>query len=123
MGDHLRTPDFASSKIQDLLNDLATKSHNAKVRSITNFMSFIKTSKPEVYDDDVDILLTGLGEDEDGEGEGERMGLLGYAGAVSENSKDAMSLKRISADAIDLLHWLVFLPSDVIAGMCEGYYP
>ena len=117
-GDYRRTPDFASSQIAGLLEELHAKSssQSAKVRTLTRFRDFLETSKPEVYDDDVDVLLIGNGDDESARG------LLYYAGAISENSKkEANALKRISAEAIGLLHFLVFLPEDVIEGMCEGY--
>lgn len=83
-----KTPGYAESQIKSLILDLKNTSHNVKLKAIAKFQQYIKTYSPDIYDDDVDYLYTGIVNGVD-----KGPGLIAYCGLDSE--KHQGQLKRI----------------------------
>lgn len=91
-----KSPDFAGRQISILLADLNNSNNSTRLKAIKRFQDYVLTNKPEVYDDDVDLLFLGSGENS---------GLLYWSGARS--SKHDGQLKRTCLTAIQFLKTLV----------------
>ena len=53
-----RQPDYAEIQIKSFVTDLA-KDYNNQLRAVAKFKEYVLKYKPEVYDDDADLLFRG----------------------------------------------------------------
>ena len=90
----------ASWRIEVMLAQLLENrsQHSGKVRALKRFRAFMEKEAPELFDDDVDVLLLGKEDDL-------LPGLLHWCGTPSENHEG--KLKRHCAPAIHLLRFVV----------------
>eukprot|EP01041_Mallomonas_annulata_P007200 gene7200-14681_t len=102
--DELRkTAEFSGGQIKLLLKDLnKNSSHTIRLKALKRFQDYISTFKPELYDDDVDMLFVGSGDS---------YGLLYWCGAKSSKGTEGI-LKRVCGPAMALLTWLLSLGSN-----------
>ena len=56
--DYKRHPDYAEIQIKSFITDLA-KDYNHQLRAVAKFKDYVSKYKPEVYDDDADLLFRG----------------------------------------------------------------
>eukprot|EP01038_Epipyxis_sp_PR26KG_P007822 gene7822-10624_t len=98
-----RSDDYAGNQIRLLFDDLMNASHNNKLKAVKRFQSYIKEYQPDITDDSIDFLYSGL---IDGRGHG--MGLIYWSGVDSE--KNNGQLKRICGPILNLMKWLITLP-------------
>ena len=56
--DFKRQPDYAETQIKSFITDLS-KGFDTQLRAVQKFQQFVLNSKPEVYDDDADLLFRG----------------------------------------------------------------
>jgi len=96
-----REPDYAEGQIRALLLDLS-KDYSQQLRGISKFKEYIAKFKPDVYDDDADLLFRGGKIDR-----GSVKGLLFWSGVQS--SKHPGKFKRVVPEALNLLSYLVNL--------------
>lgn len=102
--DYKRQPDYAEAQIKSFITDLS-KGYDQQLRAIKKFQDWVIVSKPEVYDDDADLLFRGGKVDR-----GNVKGLLYWTGVMS--SKHTGKLKRICPAALALLHLIVDMTYD-----------
>jgi hypothetical protein len=97
--DFKRQPEYAEVQIRALMLDLA-RDYNQQLRGVSKFKEYVAKYKPEVYDDDADLLFRGGRIDR-----GNVRGLLYWSGVLS--SKHPGKFKRICLPALSLLHFVV----------------
>ena len=83
-----RTDEYAGNQVRLLLGDLKNSNHSHKIKAIKRFKTYIEEYYPDVADDTVDFLYTGMPDGlaalpkaHDGQG------LLHYCGQASENHR------------------------------------
>ena len=98
-------PNYAEGQIKVLLLDLSNKNHTVKMRAVKRFHDYITAYRPEIYDDDIDLLYIG------GDVDRKKLpGLLYYTSIMS--SHHAGQLKRIASPVLALLRKLLTLSAD-----------
>lgn len=70
---------YAEGQIRLLLSDLKNTNHTIRVKAVKRFQDYITSYRPQVYDDDVDVLFCGTAT----EGDAVPMGLLHFCGLDS----------------------------------------
>ena len=53
------SPEFAAEEIRSLLEGLSVSGHAARVRALQRFEVYVTTERPDIFDDDVDVLFRG----------------------------------------------------------------
>ena len=94
-------PEFGAEEIRSLLDGLSVSNHAARCRAIKRFEVYVSTARPDLYDDDVDVLFRG---------DFSRQGLIAACGTPSK--KHLGRLKRSAANAIALVRFLVHVKID-----------
>ena len=95
------SPEFAAEEIRSLLDGLSVSGHAARVRALQRFELYVTTERPELFDDDVDVLFRG---------DYARRGLVAACGTPSR--KHLGRLKRSAANAIRLVRFLALEHDD-----------
>ena len=96
-----QTADFAENQTKFFIKDINSQDNGTRLKAIKRYKEYISTYHPEMYDDDVDFLYTG-----NSEHHGIRtMGLL--HGCGQQSSKHEGQLKRIAANLLIFLQWLL----------------
>jgi hypothetical protein len=96
-----KTADFSENQTKFLLKDLNSDSHSLRAKGVKRYQEYIQQNRPDMYEDVVDLLFLG---------NQELSGLLRWCGSAS--SKHGGQLKRISADVISLIKFLLTLEPD-----------
>ena len=108
-----RSPAFAAEEIASLLDGLRLSSHAARVRAMRRFEVYVATERPEIFDDDVDVLFAGMASGAEGHHTHDgapQVGLCSACGMLS--SKHTGGLKRSAATAIQLVRFLLRVDLD-----------
>jgi hypothetical protein len=51
-----RSGEYATGQVENLLSGLGEGSHGPRVKAVKRFQEYIAAYRPEIYDDDVDLL-------------------------------------------------------------------
>ena len=70
---------YAEGQIRLLLSELKNTNHTIRVKAVKRFQDYITSYRPQVYDDDVDVLFCGAATESDAV----PMGLLHFCGLDS----------------------------------------
>lgn len=57
MSERERAPSYAGSKVVELLSALRSAKHAGRIKALRKFEDYIIKTRPELYDDDVELLL------------------------------------------------------------------
>lgn len=55
-GPRERSASYAGSKTLELLGELGSAKHGGRIKALKRFQEYINKYKPELYDDDVELL-------------------------------------------------------------------
>lgn len=96
-----KTADFSENQTKFLLKDLNSPNNSIRLKGVKRYQEYISSNRPDMYEDVVDTLYLGNEEYD---------GLITWCG--SSSTKHSGQLKRISADVISLIKYLITLDPD-----------
>ena len=125
-----RTANYAENQTKFFINDINSKDNSTRVKAIKRYKEYISTYRPEMYDDDVDFLFTGVNQHHNVKVRCTTLGLLFsflsspcqldriqtkglLFGCGQQSTKHSGQLKRIAGELMAFLQWLITLE-------CEG---